>query len=134
MNDTNVPAQNHTTASIPEPAKPIMPGLDEIDFCPIDSLNLHPFHLTLLKLGEFLTQTGTRREIDETRLSRLMMKHSNKLRIRPYQAKEIREQLWGGSGEFRGGGVVVEWCETSPSYGRFQAHYSFSFSPIYRPD
>jgi hypothetical protein len=134
MNDINPAAPNLTAASITPPPRPIRPALDEIDFYPIEKLDLAPFIHTLLKLGQFLTQTGTRREIDETKLSTLTHKYSNKLHIRPYQAKEIREQLWGGSGEFRGGGVVVEWCETSPNYGRFQAHYEFSFSRIYRPE
>jgi hypothetical protein len=97
------------------PAQPIKPGLDEIDFYPLDGLNLHPFHLTLLKLGQFLTtKEWGRRTINETKLSEMMFHRSNKLHIRPYSAKQIREQLWGQSGEWRGGGVRVEWCETSP--------------------
>src|ERR1035441_959899 len=41
-----------------EPTKQIMPGLDDLDFCPIDSLNLHPFQLSLLKLGHLSLANG----------------------------------------------------------------------------
>ncbi len=131
MNDTNVPARYQSAAATTQATRP---GLDDLDFLPINDLNLHTFPLTLLKLGQFLTETGTKREIDETRLSRMTVKYSNQLHLRPFSAKEIREQLWGGSGEWRGGGVLVEWFETSSNYGRFQAHYQFSFSRIVRLD
>jgi hypothetical protein len=129
MNDIITITETDNTASI----IPARPGLDEIDFLPIEGLNLHPFQHTLLKLGQFLTKTGTRREISEAKLSRMMVRYCNQLHIRPFTAKEIREQLWGGSGEFRGGGVKVEWFETSCKYERRQAHYEFSFSQIYKP-
>lgn len=116
------------------PAQSTAPALEELDFHPVDAFKYCPFTHALLKLGQFLTEKeSTRRGITEANLSSLMCKHCHALNIRPYTAREIREQLWGESGEFRGGGVRVECVEVSPSYGRRQAHYEFSFSRILKP-
>jgi hypothetical protein len=135
LKDYTLKLMNNTTQyNNTEPAKSTAPALEELDYYPINDLTLPPFNHTLLTLAQFLTETGTRREISETRLSQLTIKYCNQLHIRCFTAKEIREQLWGISGEIRGGGVRVEWFETSTNYGRFQAHYDFTFSRILRPE
>jgi hypothetical protein len=112
-------------------------NLDDLDFLPIDSpqLELPPFGKTILTLGEWLISRDKVRNLSEHELSKLMVRHSLKLKIRAFSVREIRDQLHKYPGQIRGAGIQVEWQEVSPYMApRTPAHYTFSFSRIFRED
>ena len=91
------------------------------------------FEFSMLRLGRILTaKEEERMDFTAAKISKLMDKHQKMLT--PYSAKEIKERLWNLCGEFRGGGIKVEWFDTGRPHRRNDPpHFSISFSRLYIP-